>query len=601
MLRRHREMQHIRKVPKLTRFNSLEDIHSEDDMVQATYEYPEFSSRSSNLKINKWLSKSQDSNGNEYPYDDSYNSDSNQNSNSPYTQNGAIQDPNNRNVTFKVNENYRDHNSPPLLTNGKLPRIEERRPLGIHKSAQTNSQVAPPPPASFQDKPSDPSYRYEARPFVPVQRPIPNSYRSKQTESIQTETPRVIEYEIQELTIDFPDEPYQTLGRGVKLQDALNFSNSAPITEPKSEARVFVNFQFSGQAKNQMTSEPFFNAVRESIYANSNMNSPRSGTDLNSSGGKHSLDNSNTNSNNHRPSMVNGYSAAVNNNQQMMMMNLNNHRPSLVNGYSNNNSSNGKIQIIQTNSPLNNNRRESQNFPKRLSQANIQPPPPAPPLPSFFKKNSNRPGQNAIPESNNESNNEFLAQMSARRSKIEEYEKQQSNRNSQNAENNQNSQNYENSQNVSMQERLQNETPSSSLQRFVKQTPNIKDIKLVTNNQNTPKKRLRETPSPFTSECIVDEAFDYLTEPSSPPAKPTDKTNETPTANGSTSINELDDKVDHNETFTNTAKKRLEEYQRKRNSFSNSSANSSVNLKNNDDTHRFSFSVFQQNETNQQS
>lgn len=102
--------------------------------------------------------------------------------------------------------------------------------------------------------------------------------------------------------------------------------------------------------------------------------------------------------------------------------------------------------------------------------------------------------------------------------------------------------------------------PNSSNSHYIKQNNDlVKQVKTLNETQspNVFKQRLGETPSPFTIDRMVDDAFDYISD------------------------NQLQINGENNYgTFTDRAKKRLEDYQKNKNSISKSSLISSSKYKN---------------------
>ncbi len=524
------------KVPKLQHFNSV-DNDSDDDYsgFKIMYDDLGFSNRSQLKLKGGVLSKSQDSRyhgDGYYGNNDSYeNSNSNSNPNSPNVKHmyivanpGVESSSNGHDVGVQSgsykNNGFRDHHSPPLISNvGMLPRVDERTTFRTQNNQESQTHAHP-----HKQNTQENVIKYqEPRHFVPVTRPIPNAPRVTQTEA-----PRIIEYEFQELSVDFLDEPYQTLGR-VNLKDRLDYYNSVPVTEPKSEARVFVNngqYQSNGSSNQpKTTTEPLYNTFREGYYSNGFDNS------------QPKINQINVNSARNDPIKITEYPK-----------NRDTPYSSRESQIVNNPQISYRESQIQTS-------RESTKLTKNSPQNEIKKQPPSPPLPppppplppplpgpSFFKKFAKTNQNNQNGDENQMAN--IRMEIAAAINSHENLKRNTSNNTDSNV------------------------TPS--LLRFVKQTPNTR---LVKNQgdvvpQASPKKRTRETPSPFTIDRIVDEAFDYISDQPS-------------------------DMPKNNETFTDKARRRLVEFQKnRRNSLSNSSINSSIKEENINNRNRFTLPVF---------
>ena len=113
---------------------------------------------------------------------------------------------------------------------------------------------------------------------------------------------------------------------------------------------------------------------------------------------------------------------------------------------------------------------------------------------------------------------------------------------------------------VSIHDSLNKNT--QNLPHFTKQNTDSINLVKTLNEAESPnslKRRVGQTPSPFTIDRIVDDAFDYISD------------NQLQNANGD---------ANNYGTFTDRARKRLENYQKNKNSISNSSLISSSKHKN---------------------
>ena len=527
----------------------------------------EFTNRSQ-MKIRSWFSKSQDNyihNRHEESYE---NSNTNSIQNSPRTthvyiahggldSNEFVHRGNQSDRSYK--NGFRGYKSPPIITNGNvLPRVEERRIVGSRTDRGNQTQ-------NNNSNSQNPIKYQEPRNFVPVIKPIPNAPRVTQTEA-----PKVLEYEFQELTIEFSEEPYPTLGRN-NLKDRIDYLNTVPITEPKSEARVFVNI--NNHNLNSNNNVGVYNAVKESIYENGFLdNTPRitnnvttappnasehkiNGSIYNGHGSSNNIQNQNNATNNNKehaaildhpvkPSLQNNIENTTGNSK--MSPNVVKKFNNVLNSISNVNGVNGDYQApillkkIETNG-------HKMLETQQSVETKIPKPPLSPPIlpPSFFKKMAKLNKANADNIKNDTNlppNVNIIKEISAAVNIHDTLTKNLINGNNKTEEANQ-----------------------SSLKRFVKQnnkqSKNLNEIQQVSF-----KKQSRETPSPFTIDRIVDEAFDYISDT---------KTYDLNKNNELQSSKEDELKIKPNETFTDKARKRLEDYQKnKKGSISNSSISS---------------------------
>ena len=589
--------------------NSVDNQESDedDDAFKAVYDTMQFTNRSK-LKIKNWLSKSQDNRLNN-GYDDSI-LDSNSNSipNSPnvthmyitnnrgfgsaeHINRGDRLNNSNRKINSanQLNRNNNGHlelNSPPLITNGNImPIVEERVPLS-HRTNQ-GSQTSRIPDSEDVIK-----YREPSRPFVPVARPIPNAQRVTQTEA-----PKVLEYEFQELTMEFSEEPYSTLGRD-NLKDRMYYLNTVPETEPKSEARVFINNNFEvvsagvPHEKNEIKENYYYNGFdkvspRKIEVKRKNSNAKDYTVSTFYNGGNNiaanlqsSATNSNTNySNNNKISELspratqNSSTSPITYNNQPLLSNRSNRSSQIsqkvVQNFNNVINSIPKLVGVNQDPVISQapgllRKVDSSIYRKILNEEPDEnntvvtqkpPPPPAPPLPpplssipiapplpapSFFLKyarmNKNK-QKDAQTNDDSRPKNENLLKEIAAVVKIHE------------------------TLNQNKLDQLTTQTePNSSNSHYIKQNNDlVKQVKTLNETQspNVFKQRLGETPSPFTIDRMVDDAFDYISD------------------------NQLQINGENNYgTFTDRAKKRLEDYQKNKNSISKSSLISSSKYKN---------------------
>ena len=596
----------------MPRLNNIDNNDSDDydDGFKDVYDTMEFTNRHSRLPIKNWLN-SRFTNG----YDDSIiDTYSNSIPNSPNVTHMYITNNHGVDASEQVSRgiqsdrhtsggqsnrngsSQREPKSPPFITNGNvLPTLDERPAKSklTSRSSQTQNSRVP-------DSEDVIKFREPSRPFVPVTRPIPNAPRVTQTEST-----KVLEYEFQELTMEFTDEPYPTLGRN-NLKDRIEYLNTVPATEPKTEAKVFVNNNIysnhispRGKSKSEANLN---NDTTENVYSYAFDSSPlknNNTSNINVNGYQvNKLNESNGGNNNHvhlqatrsnshiyyndvssprdtqkSPSNFKNLNSARSNKDSQISQNT-------VQNYNNVISSIKKPPVNQVNQdPVIsrapsflrkvelNNQKKITNEEKNQNEENSQtiqntteipkPPPTPPPLPapSFFKKFSklNKKTSNSIQNNGEEAPNANVLKEISQLVNIHKTLSKSSN------------------QEISSVQ-PDNLVNTTSVPHFTKQNKDAKLVKDLNELQspNSLKKRARETPSPFTIDRMVDEAFDYISD------------DQLEKANGNAENKKVNGitVIDNYETFTDRAKKQLEDYQRtKKNSISNSSMMSSSKIK----------------------
>ncbi len=493
------------KLPKLRRFQSNDD--DDDSDFGKIYDFPEFSSRASNLKINKWLKRENDSRHLEDSYEDEIYDE------------GSYDGPQNHEMYFNSS-----------LPNGDLNRSNRNTSVSPPKIMNQNSKRY-----AVDNDPYSSAFKSQIR---HNNAPVPRPHNQKASVNTQTtgqqseqrqQAHKKTEYEIQEFTISFLEETsnYKTLDPRAYARNVKEFYDSAPVTQPQSEARVFVN-NLNYDIPNDMKVGPerYYYGLRENSLLNNSLqeNKPTPVADYGSGRYKHTFHDEPNKSNNRQPP-----------------------QPTY---YSNNQTANGRQHLtIQTETPTSSQKtkpvlktqstrisfnehtpEKPQNSSPKISN-NPKPvdspqPPPVPQDAPKIDQSNEQPIK--LQKKKNESNPKpYVSTGTLKNNVVETIELTNALTEAQISDGK-----FFTAKNTNISKKQ----PRMELNSETRQVRFSKDDKHIPNTSGT-----RQTPSPFTIDRILDEAFENF---SGGP----------------------------NDTFTDMAKQKLREYQKvKRNSFTKTS------------------------------